>query len=33
MTKEITLLDSIVGADFEIKHLDGSTFRVQSAPG
>ena len=33
MTKEITLLDSIVGADFEIKHLDGTTFRVQSAPG
>jgi len=28
MTKEITLLDSIVGADFEIKHLDGTTFRI-----
>jgi len=33
MTKEITLLESIVGADFVVNHLDGTQFHVQSAPG
>lgn len=33
LTKEITLLESIVGADFVVNHLDGTPFHIQSAPG
>lgn len=33
MEKEITLLESLTGCDFVVKHLDGTNLRVQSKPG
>ena len=33
MEKEITLLDSLTGVDFTVKHLDGKMFRIKSKPG
>ena len=33
MNKDITLLEAITGVDFEVKHLDGTKFRVKSAEG
>merc|ERR1711907_262115 len=33
MEKEITLLQSLTGVDFVVKHLDGKSFRVKSKPG
>jgi DnaJ family protein A protein 2 len=33
MNKEITLLEAITGVDFEVDHLDGTKFRVQSGDG
>jgi len=33
MEKEITLLDSLTGVDFTVKHLDGKMIRVKSKPG
>lgn len=31
--REITLLESLTGCDFELNHLDGHKVRVRSAPG
>lgn len=33
MTKEISLVESICGADFKVDFLDGKSFRVKSAEG
>ena len=33
MTKEITLLESLCGVDFEVEHLDGKKFRVKTEMG
>lgn len=33
MEKDISLLESLTGVDFVVKHLDGSMIRIKSAPG
>lgn len=33
MEREISLLESLTGVDFVVKHLDGNNFRVKSKPG
>ena len=33
MNKDITLIESLCGVDFEVEHLDGTKFRVQSPDG
>ena len=33
MDKEITLLESLTGVDFAIKHLSGEMLRIKSKPG
>lgn len=33
MEKDITLLESLTGVDFIVKHLDGTNLRIKSAPG
>jgi DnaJ family protein A protein 2 len=33
MEKEVTLLQSLTGVDFTVKHLDGKMIRIKSKPG